>query len=140
MFDYDSSEEDEEVTVTNIHSLGLEEGDDTTLADKEGYTSEESEPDEDSCYRRYGLYEGRRRGHRHSETDDYRHSDPFPRIAPRTGPHSPSSLLRDDLPVMSSSATRASATVALPRTIEDVHSDINREIGKVRGGKDRGIL
>ena len=30
---------------------------------------------------------------------------------------------------MSSSATRASATVALPRNIEDVHSDINREIG-----------
>ena len=41
---------------------------------------------------------------------------------------------------MSSSATRASATVALPRTIEDVHGDINQAIGDSNPHYTTGII
>ncbi len=100
--------------------------------------------DEDDLYRGHGLYGRRRRGHRHdeeySETDDHRHRGPLPPIDTRTGTHSPSSILRGDLPAMNSSATRAAATIALPRTIQDVHSDINLAIGDPNPNYTTGII
>ncbi|NDH68510.1 MAG: hypothetical protein EBY22_11540, partial [Gammaproteobacteria bacterium] len=59
-------EPDEEVTVTKIHSLKLGEADDTTLQDEEGYTTEESEFDQEAS----GGTRGRNRG------NDQRHLYP----------------------------------------------------------------
>ena len=194
--DEEENRDDEEVTVRKMHSLELEEADDTPLPDEEGYTTEESEfdedasggnrgrnrgndqrhlypprgnrdrdhyydprnlrdprgnrdrdhdyDDEDDLYRGHGLYGRRRRGHRHDEeyskTDDHRHRGHLPPIDTRTGTHSPSSILRGDLPAMNSSATRAAATIALPRTIQDVHSDINLAIGDPNPNYTTGII
>ena len=95
-------------------------------------------------HRGHGIYGHRPRGRDHdeeySETDEHRRRGPLPPTATRTGTHSPSSILRGDLPAMSSSATRASATVALPRTIEDVHGDINQAIGDSNPHYTTGII
>ena len=103
----------EEVTVKKIHSLELDEADDTTSAYEEGYTTAESEFDQDAS--------GGNRGRDHYDDD--------------TGPHSSSSLLRGDLPVI-----KSSAIIAYPRTIEDVHRDINQEIGATNVHYTTGII
>ncbi len=58
-----------------------------------------------------------------------RHQTTFPPVdSSSTGSQSSSVVMRGDLPALTSSATRAVATIALPRAIEDVLADINQEI------------
>ena len=95
------TEKDEYITVTKQHSLNLEESDNTTSEDSD-----------------YGI-----RGH-DDDADRRRQGHDT-----RTGSHSSSRRLQSDLPVMDSYATKSSATIAYPRTIEDVRRDIDLEIG-----------
>ncbi|MCX7119900.1 MAG: hypothetical protein NTZ86_08600, partial [Legionellales bacterium] len=125
------TEKDEYITVTKQHSLNLEESDNTTSEDSD-YGAKRRQPiarrrgvvydresEEDSSdrhdsrrggRREHGIYGHRTRGRAHDDDADR-------------------SLMRGNLPVLNSYATKASATIAYPRTIEDVRSDIDREIG-----------
>ena len=93
---------------------------------------------------RHRPYDGRRGPH-HRDRDDLnaRHSHPSRHssiMSPRSPASASPSITRLDLPAMSSTATRAEATIAVPRKIEDVYHDINRGIGAPNAHYTNGII
>ena len=141
------TEKDEDITVTKQHSLNLEESDNTTSEDSDyganrrqpiarrrgvvydGESEEDSSDRHDSRRggrREYGIYGHRPRGRGHDDDADRRRQGHLLPTDTRTGPHS---HMRGDMPALRSSTTKSSAIIPYPRTIEDVLSDIDREIG-----------